>query len=267
MDRPKNADGLKNADGPNAVLFERRDFAPGLASFFVRPDVPVPFVPGQFTRLGLPTDDHGSQFVQHAYSFASAPNSDAYEFLVRLVPGGALTPRLFDLEVGQRLWVEPRVHGKFTLDAAPDSDELVLVGTGTGVAPFRSMLVHGSVHDRFRRVVLVHGARYVHDLAYREEFAQMAEVDADFEYLATVTVEPDDAGVELDGLHRGRVLRLLEPDRYRSVTGRDLVPERCQVFLCGNPAMIADATLLLEERGFRKHRTRHPGHIHSERFW
>ncbi|MCB9919292.1 MAG: ferredoxin--NADP reductase [Planctomycetes bacterium] len=252
---------------PNAVLVARRDFAPGLASFFVRPDALVSFVPGQFTRLGLPFTDHGSEFVRHAYSFASAPNADACEFLVRLVPGGALTPGLFDLEIGDPLWVEPRVHGKFTLDAAPDSDELVLVGTGTGIAPYRSMLKSGSVHDRFRRVVLVHGARYVHDLAYREEFEQMAAIDDDFEYLATVTVEPDEADHGLGRLHRGRVLRLLEPDLYREATGHELVPERCQVFLCGNPAMITDATLLLEERGFRKHRTRLPGHIHSERFW
>lgn len=255
---------------PNAVLTARRDWNDGLASFFVRPTSGsiVPFEPGQFTTLALPkspTWGEGSgEVIRHAYSYASHPSEECYEFFVRRVDRGALTPKLFALAVGDPVWIDERASGKFTLAQAPDAPELVLIGTGTGVAPFRPMILDAGTERRFPRRVLVYGARYVADLAYAEEFSALAARDSSFVFLPTVT-DPD-VDATWSGF-RGRVQALLEPDLYRASTGHALSPERCQVYLCGNPRMIEEVQSLLEGLGFKQHRSREPGQIHTEKYW
>ncbi len=256
---------------PNAVLVGRCDLAPGLASFFVRPNDGrvVSFERGQFTTLALPRSgaEGAASVVRHAYSFASSPDADAYEFLIREVPGGSLTPQLFALDIGDPLWVEEAAHGNFTLRRAESALVLVFVATGTGIAPFRSMLSDQSLHERFARVVLIYGARSVQDLAYGEEFEARARGDQRFKCVMTVSREPETGAMLADNTVRGRVLDVLCTERYERVVGIELRPENSQVFLCGNPAMIDDAIVRLEVRGFRKHRNRSPGNVHTEKYW
>ncbi|MEO0661312.1 MAG: FAD-binding oxidoreductase, partial [Planctomycetota bacterium] len=192
---------------PNAELVARRDWTDGLATFSVRPagwTLPD-FVPGQFTNLALPEGEDWDAVegaaVRRAYSIASPPGQDALEFFVRRVDGGALTPRLFDLEVGAQLHMDTRAAGHFTLEGAQDAEVLLLVGTGTGVAPYRSMLLDpDSGLDRFRRIVLVYSDRTAADIGHAEEFEALAAEREGFAFLPTLT-RADDAW---DGL-RGRV--------------------------------------------------------------
>src|SRR5262245_13703034 len=116
----------------------RRDWAPGLATLGLDAQL-EPFAPGQFVNLALELD---GQLVRRAYSLASAPGAPP-EFYVNEVDGGAFTPALFRLQPGDRIWVEPKAQGFFSLDWLPPAEELWMVATGTGLAPFISMLRAG----------------------------------------------------------------------------------------------------------------------------
>ncbi len=251
----------------NAALRERIDVHPSLAIFRISPEEgPVPvFEPGQFTNLGLPRPDGGGRLLRRAFSIASTPRERSHvEVFVRLVDDGEFTSRLWSLESGARLWLDPRVYGRFTLEEVQHGSDLLLIGTGTGLAPFISMIRTYRGSSRWKRCVLLESARMAEDLAYRTELERIAAEDPSFLYLPTLTREPP--GSAWSGL-RGRVQRFLEPAVFARLTGAPLEPERFQVMLCGNPAMIAGTTELLGGLGFRPHRRREPGQIHTERYW
>lgn len=258
-------------EAPNAELIARRDWSDGLATFTVRPtgwELPD-FCAGQFTNLALPEDGtwgaNDGAAIRRAYSIASPPGDDAMEFFIRRVDGGALTPKLFELEIGDPIWLDSRIAGHFTLASAQDAEELLLVGTGTGVAPYRSMILGDrDALSRFGRVVLLYSERFVKDLGHYDEFLARTEEDSRFLFLPTVTRE--ERGDHWRGLH-GRVNVHLAADAYKEITGGDLTPARCQIYLCGNPDMIRDVQGDLEARGFRKHRRREPGQLHVEKYW
>lgn len=255
---------------PNATLVARREWCDGLATFTVKPDdFDLPeFEAGQFTNLALPEGDDWDpdegKSIKRAYSIASAPGLDSMDFFVRRVDDGALTPKMFALEVGDRIWLDQRIAGHFTLESAMDAEDLVLVGTGTGVAPYRPMIQQKDLRSRFGRTILLYSDRHVHDLGYVEEFTELAANDDSFVFLPTITGnEPEE---KWSGL-RGRVQTHLVPEAYEALTGKPLTPERCQVFLCGNPKMILDVQENLGAFGFQKHKKREPGQLHMEKYW
>jgi ferredoxin--NADP+ reductase len=255
----------------NMTLLERVDLNDELAVFRVLPDAGVPdFEPGQFVVIGVPGDELTKagkpKMIRRAYSIASSPTlTDCLELYIVRVEGGELTPRLWQLEQGARLWVGPKVSGKFTLDDVPDGKVLVMVGTGTGTAPFRAMYQRYRDADRWRKLVLFDGCRLVRDLGYLDEFNHHAAHDPSLLYLPTVTREPD--STDWPGL-RGRVTTYLEPDAFKKLTGEPLTPENCSVFLCGNPAMIDQIEASLTEIGFAVNNRECPdGTLHFERYW
>ncbi len=262
------------ADPLNAVLVHRQDITESLSVVSVRHEsgtVPA-FQPGQFVRLGLPkpqpppTGNPGRvRLTRRAYSIASAADApDALEFFVVRVEQGQLTPKLWDLEPGARLWMDVEAKGEFTLDLAPPGVDLVMVATGTGVAPFVSMLRTRGASPRWRRFVLIQGARYARDLGYDTELAALAQQDSTVVYVPLATREPADGA--WSGL-RGRVQTALEPGTYRRLVGVDLDPRECHVFLCGNPDMIDETERLLAGRGFKADSNQGRGNLHFERYW
>jgi ferredoxin--NADP+ reductase len=179
------------------------------------------------------------------------------------VPGGALTSELCRLGPGDAVLVERHPQGFFRLRYVPDAAELWMVATGTGLGPFLSMLRAQELWRRFPRVVLVHGVRDASQLGYRGELeALVAERAGRLVYMPALSREQA-AGGEL----HGRITTLLSDGSLEARASARLDPERSHVMLCGNPAMIADMTALLETRGLRKHRQRKPGHITIEKYW
>jgi ferredoxin/flavodoxin---NADP+ reductase len=258
----------------NAVLDSRVDLHETLCILRVRPDggsVPQ-FEPGQFTNLGLFDASETPQTapgppseLRRAFSFASPPaQRDSAEFYIQRVDDGHFTQHLWKLQPGGRLWLDERVYGNFTLADVPPTSELVLVATGTGLGPYLSMLRQHRGGERWKRCALVHSARHQADLGYRGELEALARRDPTFRYLPTLTREP--ASSSWSGL-RSHVQEIVEPAGFERLAGWPLDPATAHVFLCGNPQMIIDLGGQLAESGFRPHRRRAPGQVHSERYW
>lgn len=266
-------------DPLNATLIDRRDVTDLLSIFRVRPDngMTPEFEPGQFATLGLPDADakpsplrrrrRGPKLIRRAYSIASPPGARDYlEFyLVHIREGGRLTPMLAPMKVGDRVFMDERIKGTFTLDGVRRDRDLVMVATATGLAPYRSMYLHYRNTRRWRRFILIESCREVADLAYYDELSRCAESDPTFIYLPTLTREPADS--PWTGL-RQRIHDLLDPSRYQQLVGASLDPDQCHVFLCGNPTMIDEAEQYLVRRGFIVQNRKHPdGNVHFERYW
>lgn len=238
-----------------ATIVSRIDWAEGLWSIGLD-TAPEIFVPGQFVNLGLELD---GDFVKRSYSLASAASRPADIFLV-LVPGGGLTPHLYGLGVGDRLMMSSRGAGFFTLDEVPEARDAWLVCTGTGLAPYLSMMRQGDVFSRFAEVVVVHAVRHASDLAYRDELATLVE-QRGLRYVPIVSRE------DAPGALRGRIPALLSEGQLERRAGLELERSRSHVMLCGNPEMIAETVTALGQRGMKKHRRREPGQITYEKYW
>ncbi len=253
----------------NATLAGRVDLCDDLCLLRIRPDGGVPaFVPGQFIRLGLldhdPSGAPTQTLVKRAYSIASSPTDrEGLEVYVVKVREGRLTPEVWDLGVGARLWVDPKVQGDFTLQEVPPQSDLLMVATGTGISPYVSMLRTYAAAPTWRRFTVVHGARRIVDLGFREELEALARRYPHVRYVPIVSRDPD---APWSGL-RGRVLQMLEPAAYEGLTGAPLDPATTHVFLCGNPEMVRSAREVLEPRGFVLQTKRRPGSLHMERYW
>jgi ferredoxin--NADP+ reductase len=265
----------------NAVIQQRIEVAPGLMVIRVVPDgweLPE-FTPGQFAVLGLPPEaprcdvadadeeEHKpGKLIRRAYSIASSSVAREYlELYITLVRSGALTPRLFALKTGDRLYLGPKITGRFTLDEVPDDNDLVLVATGTGLAPYMSMVRTLLPEGGERRIAVLLGARHSWDLGYQSELLTLDRQSPMFTYLPIIS-RPAEEPVPWGG-PAGYVQDLWRGDGIEQVWGQRPTPDTSRIFLCGNPAMIEDMAEILAEEGFREHSRKEPGHVFVERYW
>jgi ferredoxin--NADP+ reductase len=268
-----------NADPYNATVIGREEINPQLLILRVRPDSDLfDFRPGQFGVLGLlgaaprvpeaAAEDGASapdKMIRRAYSIASASVERRYvEFYLTLITSGQLTPRLFALAHGSRVFLGTKASGIFTLDHVAPEKAVVLIATGTGLAPYVSMLRTLLVNDDRRRFVVLHGSRYSWDLGYRGELESLARLRPNFTYIPSIT-RPDQDPHFIG--YTGRIQTLLEQGVLERESGIALEPAKCEVFLCGNPEMVKIATTLLEAKGFSGKGGAGPVTIHVEEYW
>lgn len=251
----------------NATIISRRDLHDGLCFLHVAPDVRPfpPFEPGQFVSVGSNFVVDGTpSLVKRSYSIGSpSTERNHVELFVVHVDDGEFTSWLFAQRDGARIWLSPKASGGFTLQGFTPGRDLVLVATGTGVAPFVSMYRTYRHAPPWRRIVIINSVRLARDLGYRDELEHAARADPRLCYLPSVTREGTESWTGL----RGRVGTLIEPARYESLVGAQISPDQCHVYLCGNPEMIEDLEAVLALRGFRKHTRHHPGNLHLEKYW
>ncbi len=264
----------------NATITHRSEVTHGLVILRVKPDFPVPdFAPGQYAVLGLPPraprvpsadpedpPPDPDKLIRRAYSVASGSVEKSYlEFYVALVSSGALTPRLCALREGDRVFLGKKIVGMFTLGDVPPDNDVIFVATGTGLAPYVSMLRSAYDFAATRRTLVVQGARHSWDLGYRRDMEALAARHDSFRYVPMVS-RPDGENPPWPG-RTGRVTALFADDGIKDLLGGPLDPERIKVFLCGNPDMIVELTGLLERRGYREHTRKAPGSIFVEKYW
>lgn len=239
-----------------ARIVSWREWAPGLRSLHLEGPL-GPFRAGQFVNLGLDLD---GERVQRSYSLASPPGAPPELFLIE-VAGGRFTSALFARKPGETVWLCPDAAGYFTLELVRPGPVLWLLATGTGLAPYLSMLRTAEPWERFARVVLVHAVREAAHLAYAEELAALSVANAG-KLTRVAVVSREDA----PGALRGRIPALLTSGALEAAAGAAL-DTSAQVLLCGNPAMIGEARAQLEARGLKKNRRRDPGQITVESYW
>ncbi|MDH3197330.1 MAG: hypothetical protein OEO21_03740, partial [Candidatus Krumholzibacteria bacterium] len=189
------------------------------------------FEPGQYIAIGrvLGGGNGAGRLVQRTYSIgSSAKKRESVELFIVRVDEGELTSWLMDEGEGARVWLAPRAKGRFTLESFERGKDLVLVATGTGIAPYLSMYRTYRDDPPWRRIVIINGARYAADLGYRRELEAEAAKRRDLVYLPTVTREAEDSGWK--GL-RGRVDAVLAPETYARLSGAPLDPDQCHVYL------------------------------------
>ena len=220
-------------------------------------------VDAQAARVALAAADP-DRMIRRAYSIASESRADEYlEFYLTVVMSGELTPRLFNLAIKDRLYVGPKAVGVFTLNKAPGK-HILMIGTGTGLAPYMSMLRSELECNGPRQFVVVHGARFSWDLGYRTELTGLARHCRNFHYIPVITRPQED--VTWRG-RSGYLQNLIASDAIEEETGLALTPDNFDIFLCGNPGMIETVISWAEARGFVKDKGHDIGTLHTEEYW
>jgi ferredoxin--NADP+ reductase len=229
------------------------------ALFSLRVEAPrLNFEAGQFVRLAL---DIGGERIARPFSFVNTPQDPVLEFYGVIVPEGPLSPPLSRLAAGDTLYVADNPSGFLVLSEVPPAEDLWMLSTGTGIAPFLSILRTETPWQRYARILLVHGVRRANELVYRELIREVKNRFPDrFQYLTFVSREQNAGSLD------GRIPAAITDGRLEA-RGAPISPERSQFMLCGNPQMLKDTTAALAARGLRKHRRRAPGHITVEAFW
>jgi ferredoxin--NADP+ reductase len=256
----------------NATIIKKIEVTPELLIIRVKPDAGVPdFQSGQYVALGLmgsvsrlpdappeKSENPSDKIIKRAYSIGSSPECKEYlEFYIAVVADGSLTSRLVTLNEGDRLFCAPKITGTFTLSDVPSEKNLVLVSTGTGLAPFISMLKTPSTWNENRKISLLHGVRYSKDLAYKDELETFVRENPNFSYYPVVSRETPTN----NEFTKGYVQHLFSDGTLKLDSTKD------HIFLCGNPAMIEDVEKMLVQQSFIVHSKKTPGNLHLEKYW
>jgi ferredoxin--NADP+ reductase len=221
------------------------------------------FQNGQFTMMGV--EVKGRPLVR-AYSLVSANYEEQLEFFSIKVPDGPLTSRLQHLKEGDAILVSRKATGTLVLDNLSAGRNLYLLGTGTGLAPFLSIIKDPETYERFERVVVVHGCRWVAELAYSALIADIMPKDElvgdsvreKLIYYPTVTREPF--------RHNGRISLLMTNGKlFRDIGLSPISTESDRFMLCGSPNMLADIRTILKDKGFVEGSHGAPGHYVIEK--
>ncbi len=270
---------MSNNKKYNSIVTQIIQVSPRMRILRIKPDewkLP-PFKPGQFVVLGLMPEElripdaepeykpaREGKLIRRAYSIASSSKDDYVEFFVSLVKSGQLTPRLFNLQVGDRLFMSQKPTGMFTLDQVPEDQNLILFATGTGVAPYMSMLRTDALH-RKGKIAVVHGADNSWDLGYDGEIKLLERM-----FPGKLTYYPTITRPEKEPATWGGDTRFFE-DIWKDPTFKEKIgfeprPGNTHIFLCGNPYMVDSMKSLLKKEGFKEHTKKEAGQIHAEEF-
>ncbi len=232
---------------------------------------------GQFVALGLhasaercedSTEEKNNfapeKLIKRAYSIASSSTQNFVEFYITLVHSGALTPRIFNLKLGDKIWMGKKATGMFTLSQVDDERNVILIATGTGVAPYMSMLRSNAL-QRKGKIMVIHGAANSWDLGYSSELTLLESMAPNFAYHPTIT-EPDKEPSGWTGDTRF-IEAIWQDTVLEDRLGFRPKPEDTDIFLCGNPIMIDGMKEILGKENFVVHNRKAPdGQIHIEEF-
>jgi ferredoxin--NADP+ reductase len=268
---------LAASDEYNATAVGKTLVTPDLMILRVRTEEPrAEFKAGQYTILGLLGSEPRSpnsvpevvesppeRLIQRPYSIASAnTETQQFEFYITQVKSGQLTPRLFNLEMGGRLYVSKRIVGVFTLADTPPDCDVVMVATGSGLAPYISFLRSHITQRPNTKMAVIQGAGHPWDLGYYSELTFLANAFSNFHYLPTLT-HADETWTG----YRLWIEEMLEQGVLQRDTGIAIDPARTHFFLCGNPKMVEHVSQWLYDTGYTRHQRKSPGSLHIEEFW
>jgi ferredoxin--NADP+ reductase len=235
-----------------------------LFTFTTTRDPSLRFSNGHFTMIGLRKED-GKPLLR-AYSIVSANYEEHLEFLSIKVPNGPLTSKLQHIQPGDTIIVGKKPTGTLLIDYLLPGKRLWLLSTGTGLAPFMSIVRDPETYEKFDQVILVHGVRQKDELAYHDLLVEHLPnheflgdlVTSKLRYYPTVTRE--------QYKNMGRITDLLSKGKLEKDLGLPTInPQEDRIMICGSPGMLRDLKHMLEERGFAEGNTTKPGDFVIER--
>jgi len=235
-----------------------------LFTFTTTRDPSLRFSNGHFTMIGLRKED-GKPLLR-AYSIVSANYEEHLEFLSIKVPNGPLTSKLQHIQPGDTIIVGKKPTGTLLIDYLLPGKRLWLLSTGTGLAPFMSIVRDPETYEKFDQVILVHGVRQKDELAYHDLLVEHLPnheflgdlVTSKLRYYPTVTRE--------QYKNMGRITDLLSKGKLEKDLGLPTInPQEDRIMICGSPGMLRDLKHMLEERGFNEGNTTKPGDFVIER--
>ncbi|MBX3042307.1 MAG: ferredoxin--NADP reductase [Candidatus Kapabacteria bacterium] len=260
----------------NATVIGKILLTPDLMILRIKTDQPRnEFVAGQYTSIGLLSNEQRSansvvtiepmkenELIIRPYSIASAKHEiSEFEFYISQVKSGQLTPRLFNLTQGRRMWIDDKIHGIFNLNEVPDGSNIVMIATGTGLAPYMSFLRSHLKDHTESKLAVVHGAGYPWDLGYYSELRFIEQNFKNFYYFPTL-LKADSSWTGLTGY----IEKHLEAEALQNEAGIEINPNKTHFFLCGNPKMVESVTNYLSKYNYTKHCEEKDGALHVEEY-
>jgi ferredoxin--NADP+ reductase len=260
----------------NATIISKILISPDLMILQADTDEPRnEFEAGQFTVLGLYGFEKRSansepesipvepdKLIQRPYSIASSKTQTSQlEFYIAQVKSGQLTPRLFNLKPGDRIFVGTKITGIFRLDETPDGSDIVMIATGTGIAPYISFLRSHIMERPESKMVVIQGARHRWDLGYYSELTFLEKTFPNFFYVPTLN-DPDE---RWDG-YRLSIEELLRNEVLQNEYNITPDPERTHFFVTGKPEMLENVSDWLKGYGYERHHPNDPGSLYIEEF-
>lgn len=245
-----------------------KEWTHNLFSFKTTRNEAFKFIPGQFARLGVKRDNESDDIIWRPYSIVSADYDEELEFYSIVVIDGEFTQRLKKFKVGDEIYIDKTNYGLLTTDRFENGKDLWFLSTGTGLAPFISIMYDFSVWDQYDKVILVHCAREVSELAYQDtinsffnhEYYSDLVKDKLF-YVRILT--RDNNGADL----YGRITTLLENGELEKFVGTPITIEKSRLMICGNPQMVDDTRKILTSKGLTISKRANPGNLAVENYW
>ena len=255
----------------NAVIDSITEITPSIRIFRLKPDFgKLDFTAGQFAVLGLPDDPANldGEWHRRAYSIASPPSYNTVDFYIVLVddapppaPPAKLTPRLWKLKAGDRIFLGEKVAGSMVLPQDFGDKNLLFIATGTGIAPFVSITNDRTkeIYNGTRHIGVIQGARHSSDLGFKGFFDDDHKENPKTRHYYPTVSRPY-PGRHWEGF-TGRVGDVLDSGIVEQDFGRPITPENTLVFLCGNPNMVDDMVARFEALGFTRNTPWQPGNL------
>ncbi len=237
-----------------------------LFSFRITRDAGFKFIPGQFARLGVKKED--DTFVWRPYSIVSADYDEELEFYSIIVPDGEFTQRIKDIKIDDDIYIDKTNYGLLTTDRFENGKDLWFLSTGTGLAPFISILYDFSIWEQYDKVILVHCAREAEELTYQETINSFFNheyygelVKDKLVYVKILTRDTKDGDLY------GRITTLIENGELEKYVNVPLTISDSRIMICGNPQMVDDTRKLLATKGLTISKRANPGNMAVENYW
>ncbi|QCI17375.1 ferredoxin--NADP(+) reductase [Buchnera aphidicola (Aphis helianthi)] len=245
----------------NAEVLQIKKWTKNLFSIFLNADISN-FQAGQFTKLAL-YENNSTKKIQRAYSFVNAPSNKNLEIYIVRVLNGKLSNLLYNLKIGDNIFIKKNSFGFFILKEIPDCETLWMFATGTAIGPYCSILQEGKDIEKFKNIVLVHAVRYKNELIYLPLMKKLyIKYHGKLKIQTIVSREKDNDSLS------GRIPFLLAHNIIEKKIGLNINNQNSHIMLCGNPLMVKDTYLFLNKhKGMNKHLRKKNGHITIENYW